>query len=42
MNDWRDAHFAWVVEEQVMKKGPASPAVDWRRAHRAGNKTLSG
>ena len=21
MNDWRDAHFAWVVEEQVMKKG---------------------
>jgi outer membrane protein OmpA-like peptidoglycan-associated protein len=20
MNDWRDAHFAWVVEEQVMKK----------------------
>lgn len=21
MNDWRDAHFAWVVEEQVMKRG---------------------
>ena len=21
MNDWRDAHFAWAVEEQVMKKG---------------------
>lgn len=21
MNDWRDAHFAWVVDEQVMKKG---------------------
>ena len=21
MNDWRDAHFAWVVQEQVMKKG---------------------
>jgi outer membrane protein OmpA-like peptidoglycan-associated protein len=21
MNDWRDAHFAWVVEEQVIKKG---------------------
>lgn len=21
MNDWRDAHFAWVVTEQVMKKG---------------------
>jgi outer membrane protein OmpA-like peptidoglycan-associated protein len=21
MNDWRDAHFAWVVEEEVMKKG---------------------
>jgi len=21
MNDWRDAHFEWVVEEQVMKKG---------------------
>ena len=21
MNDWRDAHFAWIVEEQVMKKG---------------------
>jgi hypothetical protein len=21
MNDWRDAHFAWVVEEQVLKKG---------------------
>ncbi len=21
MNDWRDAHFAWVVEEHVMKKG---------------------
>ena len=21
MNDWRDAHFAWVIEEQVMKKG---------------------
>jgi outer membrane protein OmpA-like peptidoglycan-associated protein len=20
MNDWRDAHFAWVVDEQVMKK----------------------
>lgn len=20
MNDWRDAHFAWVVEEQVIKK----------------------
>jgi outer membrane protein OmpA-like peptidoglycan-associated protein len=20
MNDWRDAHFAWVVQEQVMKK----------------------
>lgn len=21
MNDWRDAHFAWVVQEQVMNKG---------------------
>jgi hypothetical protein len=21
MNDWRDAHFAWVVEEHVVKKG---------------------
>jgi outer membrane protein OmpA-like peptidoglycan-associated protein len=21
MNDWRDAHFAWVVDEQVMKRG---------------------
>jgi outer membrane protein OmpA-like peptidoglycan-associated protein len=21
MNDWRDAHFAWVVEERVMKSG---------------------
>ena len=21
MNDWRDAHFAWVVGEQVMKRG---------------------
>jgi outer membrane protein OmpA-like peptidoglycan-associated protein len=21
MNDWRDAHFAWIVDEQVMKKG---------------------
>jgi outer membrane protein OmpA-like peptidoglycan-associated protein len=21
MNDWRDAHYAWVVEEHVMKKG---------------------
>lgn len=21
MNDWRDAHFAWAVEEQVMKRG---------------------
>jgi outer membrane protein OmpA-like peptidoglycan-associated protein len=21
MNDWRDAHFAWVLEQQVMKKG---------------------
>jgi outer membrane protein OmpA-like peptidoglycan-associated protein len=21
MNDWRDAHFAWVVEQQVIKKG---------------------
>ena len=21
MNDWRDAHFAWIVEEQVIKKG---------------------
>ena len=21
MNDWRDAHFAWAVEEQVIKKG---------------------
>ena len=21
MNDWRDAHFAWVVEERVMKRG---------------------
>jgi outer membrane protein OmpA-like peptidoglycan-associated protein len=21
MNDWRDAHFAWVVEEQVIKRG---------------------
>jgi outer membrane protein OmpA-like peptidoglycan-associated protein len=21
MNDWRDAHFAWVVEEHVMKRG---------------------
>jgi hypothetical protein len=20
MNDWRDAHFAWIVEEQVIKK----------------------
>ncbi len=20
MNDWRDAHFAWVVEQQVLKK----------------------
>ena len=21
MNDWRDAHFAWAVEQQVLKKG---------------------
>ena len=21
MNDWRDAHYAWVIDEQVMKKG---------------------
>ena len=21
MNDWRDAHFAWVVQEQVLEKG---------------------
>jgi len=21
MNDWRDAHFAWVVQEQVLQKG---------------------
>jgi outer membrane protein OmpA-like peptidoglycan-associated protein len=21
MNDWRDAHFAWIVEEHVMKRG---------------------
>ena len=21
MNDWRDAHFAWVIEQEVMKKG---------------------
>ena len=21
MNDWRDAHFAWVVQEQVIKRG---------------------
>lgn len=21
MNDWRDAHFAWLVDEQVMKRG---------------------
>lgn len=21
MNDWRDAHFAWVVEQEVMKRG---------------------
>jgi outer membrane protein OmpA-like peptidoglycan-associated protein len=21
MNDWRDAHYAWVVEQEIMKKG---------------------
>jgi outer membrane protein OmpA-like peptidoglycan-associated protein len=21
MNDWRDAHFAWIVEQEVMKRG---------------------
>jgi outer membrane protein OmpA-like peptidoglycan-associated protein len=36
MNDWRDAHFAWVTEEQVLKKGRR--ALLWIRGAHLGRK----
>ena len=35
MNDWRDAHFAWVVEQQVLKEEAQGAHLDRRRAHQS-------
>jgi outer membrane protein OmpA-like peptidoglycan-associated protein len=38
MNDWRDAHFAWVVQEQVMNKG--RKALLWIGGAHTGRKVI--
>jgi outer membrane protein OmpA-like peptidoglycan-associated protein len=38
MNDWRDAHFAWIVEQQVMKRGRR--ALIWIGGAHTGRKVM--
>ena len=38
MNDWRDAHFAWVVEQQVLRKG--RKALLWIGGAHTGRKVI--